>query len=192
MNQLIQAMRSMIAVTDVELDQFLATCKVKKMKKNEYLTEAGVVPEAVYFINKGLLRMVVIDQEGQEHTNYFALENQFIADYASFILKKPSVQVLQALENAEVVVIPRTAVDWGYANLVEGQKMGRLIAEYYFICLDERTHNNYSQTPKERYDAIADVFPGIHNRVPQHMIASYLGMTPVHLSRLKGQMAKKS
>ena len=63
--------------------------------------------------------------------------------------------------------------------------MGRLIAEYYFIYQDNRIQNNYFRTPKERYDNITQVFPNIHNRVPQHMIASYLGITSIHLSRLK-------
>ncbi|HMP92016.1 MAG TPA: hypothetical protein PKD90_04040, partial [Phnomibacter sp.] len=83
------------------------------------------------------------------------------------------------------IVLPRSAIDWGYAHLAQGQKLGRLIAEYYFIYQDNRIKNLYTRTPRQRYDAMSDIFPNIHNRVPQHMIASYLGITPVHLSRLK-------
>lgn len=99
--------------------------------------------------------------------------------------KQPSLYSLQTLEETQVVVLPRSAIEWGYKNLMEGQKMGRLIAEFYFIYQDDRIKNTYARTPKQRYDNIEDVFPNIHNRVPQHMIASYLGITPVHLSRLK-------
>jgi hypothetical protein len=81
--------------------------------------------------------------------------------------------------------MPRSAVDWDYKNLKEGDKLGRLIAEFYFIYQDNRIKNLYARSAKERYDTITEVFPNIHNRVPQHMIASYLGITPVHLSRLK-------
>lgn len=63
--------------------------------------------------------------------------------------------------------------------------MGRLVAEYYYIYQDDRIKNNYVRTPKQRYDSITEVFFNIHNRVPQHMIASYLGISPIHLSRLK-------
>lgn len=84
-----------------------------------------------------------------------------------------------------MVILPRSAIEWGYEHMAEGQKMGRLIAEFYFLYQDERIRNLYSRTPKQRYDSISDVFPDIHNRVPQHMIASYLGITAVHLSRLK-------
>ena len=97
----------------------------------------------------------------------------------------PSPPLEGSIEETEVVVLPRSAIEWGYKHLTEGQKMGRLIAEYYFIYQDDRIKNLYARTPKQRYDSITEVFPNIHNRVPQHMIASYLGITPVHLSRLK-------
>ena len=135
---------------------------------------------------------MITDNEGVEHTIHFALENQFIADYSSFIRQQPSIYTLQAIEEMEVVVLPRSAIEWGYQNLQEGQKLGRLIAEFYFIYQDNRIKNSYSRTPKERYDTITEVFPNIHNRVPQHMIASYLGITSVHLSRLKKAEYHKS
>jgi hypothetical protein len=113
------------------------------------------------------------------------MENQFIADYSSFMTKEVSFQTIQALEDTDVVVLPRQAIEWGYANLKEGDRLGRFVAEYYFIYHDNRIKNLYVRTPKERYDSISKVFPDIHNRVPQHMITSYLGITPVHLSRLK-------
>lgn len=144
-----------------------------------------MVPDEVFFIQKGIIRVVVADNDGVEHTIHFALENQFIADYASFILRQPALYTLQAIEATEAVVMPRAAIEWGYANLAQGDRLGRLIAEFYFIYQDNRIKNLYARTPKERYDTITEVFPNIHNRVPQHMIASYLGITPVHLSRLK-------
>jgi hypothetical protein len=69
--------------------------------------------------------------------------------------------------------------------------MGRLIAEFYFVYQDNRVRNMYARTAKERYDGISKIFPNIHHRVPQHMIASYLGITPVHLSRLKKADSQK-
>jgi len=119
------------------------------------------------------------------------MENQFIADYSAFILKQPSLYTLRAEEETEAVILPRSAVEWGYKNLKQGDKLGRLIAEFYFIYHDNRLKNFYARTPKERYDTITEIFPNIHNRLPQHMIASYLGITPVHLSRLKKAGIKK-
>ncbi|MDX2045577.1 MAG: Crp/Fnr family transcriptional regulator [Chitinophagaceae bacterium] len=185
MEQLLQAIRQMISISDNEADDFLQQVISRKFKRLETLSRPGVVPNEIFFINKGIVRVVVTDNEGIEHSIHFALENQFIADYSSFILKQPSLYTLQALEDTEAEVLPRSAVEWGYKNLKQGDKLGRRIAEYYFIYQDNRIRNLYARTPKERYDSITEVFPNIHNRVPQHMIASYLGITPVHLSRLK-------
>lgn len=175
----------MISISEVELDDFLGQCSTKTFKRNETVSLPNAVPNEIFFINRGLIRVMITDNEGIEHTVHFALENQFISDYSNFIQKQPSFYTLQALEETQVVILSRSAIEWGYKNLQEGEKMGRLIAEYYFIYQDNRIKNTFSRTPKQRYDNITDVFPNIHNRVPQHMIASYLGITPVHLSRLK-------
>jgi CRP-like cAMP-binding protein len=180
-----EVIRHMIDISEDEYQSFLALTYTQSFKKNEIISRPDTVPNEVYFILKGIIRVLITDHEGQEHTIHFALENQFIADYANFILRQPATYSLMALENTETIVLPRSAIDWGYQHLKEGQKMGRLIAEYYFIYQDDRIKNMYARTPKERYDNISAVFPNIHNRVPQHMIASYLGITPVHLSRLK-------
>lgn len=178
-------MKQMVNVTEDELNNFLSQATTRKVKRHEILSHPGTIPGEIFFIDKGLVRVLITGNNGTEHTIHFALENQFIADYSNYIQKQPSIYSLQALEDTEVVVLPRATIDWGYEYLADGQKMGRLIAEYYFIYQDDRIKNLYVRTPKQRYDSITDVFPNIHNRVPQHMIASYLGITPIHLSRLK-------
>jgi len=190
--QIKTAIRSMIAISEAEMDHLLQTSFVKTFKRQEVLSKPDIVPNEVFFIKKGTIRVIVQDNEGLEHTIHFALENQFIADYSSFILQQPALYTLQAIEETTVVVLPRSAIEWGYANLAQGDKMGRLIAEFYFIYQDNRIKNLYARSPKERYDTLSDVFPNIHNRAPQHMIASYLGITPVHLSRLKKAAFQKT
>ena len=185
MLQLKQAIQSMISISETECNEFFCQLIVKSFRRQSILSQPGVVPNEIFFINSGLIRVIINDQEGVDHTIHFAMENQFIADYSNFMLQQRSFYSLQAVEDTQVVVLPRSAIEWGYKNLQEGQKLGRLIAEFYFIYQDDRIKNLYARSPKERYDSIAEVFPNIHNRVPQHMIASYLGITPVHLSRLK-------
>lgn len=185
MDQIKQVMKQMISISETEMDNFLAFAKVKVFKKHEILNKPNVVTNEIYFINKGILRTIIIDTNGEEHTIHFALENQFVSDYTSYLIQSLSISSLQALEDTEVVIMPREGVEWGYKNLRDGQKLGRLIAEFYFVYQDNRIVNQYSRTPKERYDAITSVFLNIHNRVPQYMIASYLGISPIHLSRLK-------
>jgi len=185
MEQIRRAMKQMINVSEDELNEFLSGAAAKTFKRQETISRPNDIPNEIFFINKGIIRVLITDNEGTEHTIHFALENQFIADYSNYIQKQRSIYSLQTLEETQVVILPRSTIEWGYKNLKDGQKMGRLIAEYYFIYQDDRIKNLYVRTPKERYDNITDVFPNIHNRVPQHMIASYLGITPIHLSRLK-------
>ncbi len=185
MEQIRQVMKQMINVSEDELNDFLSQVISKYFKRQEIISRPGIVPNEIFFINKGIIRVLITDNEGTEHTIHFALENQFIADYSNFIQKQPSIYSLQTLEDTQVVILPRSTIEWGYKNLADGQKLGRLIAEFYFIYQDDRIKNTYVRTHKQRYDSITDVFPNIHNRVPQHMIASYLGITPIHLSRLK-------
>ncbi|MEO1652120.1 MAG: Crp/Fnr family transcriptional regulator [Bacteroidota bacterium] len=192
MKQFSQAISYLIQISDLEMQQFAERCYTKVYKRKEYLSQPRQIPQEVFFIEKGLLRMIIHDREGNEHTTHFALENQFIADYSSFMQQKPGIYYLEALEETRVVVLPRPCVEWGYQNLQEGEKLGRLIAEFYFIYHDQRLLNQYARSPKERYDEITQVFPNIHNRVPQRMIASYLGITPVHLSRLKKSLDQKT
>ncbi|MEL7341047.1 MAG: Crp/Fnr family transcriptional regulator [Bacteroidota bacterium] len=185
MQQIREAIRQMIRVSDAELDQLLSYCSIQHFKRKSLLSQANEIPQEIFFINQGIIRTTIEDRDGREHTLHFALENQFIADYSSFLLHQPAIYNLVAIEETEAVIMPRAAIEWGYQHMADGNKLGRTIAEYYFVYQDHRIKNFYARTPKERYDEIDHIFPNIHNRVPQHMIASYLGITPVHLSRLK-------
>jgi signal-transduction protein with cAMP-binding, CBS, and nucleotidyltransferase domain len=187
MVQIRQVMKQMIRISEKELNDFLSGAYTKSFKKQEILSRPNVIPNEIFFIEKGLIRVMVTDSQGVDHTIHFASENQFIADYSNFIQKRPSMYSLQTLEDTQVIVLPRPTIEWGYQYLTEGQKLGRLVAEFYFIYQDDRIKNTYTRSPKERYDYIETVFPNIHNRVPQHMIASYLGISPIHLSRLKNR-----
>jgi len=188
MELLIAAIRNMISIADGELTNFLRPCFAKKFYAKEFLSKQGEISNEIFFITKGITRSTIIDHAGEEHTIHFSPEYQFVADYTSFMLRSPATNSLQAIEDTEVVVLPRQAIEWGYKHLSQGDKMGRLIAEYYFIYFDNRLKNQYVFTPALRYENISKVFPNIHNRVPQHMIASYLGVSPVHLSRLKKEL----
>ena len=175
----------MILLSEDEADVFMGMCYRRTFKKKDILSEDKKIIDEVYFVEKGIIRVKIIDLDGNENTIHFAIENQFIADYRAFLTKEKSRYQLEAMENTEVIVLPRKAIEWGYKHLKEGQKLGRLIAEYYFTYLDRRIEHLYTLSPIQRYELMNQIFPNIHNRVPQHMIASYLGITPIHLSRIK-------
>jgi CRP-like cAMP-binding protein len=94
MDQIGQAIRQMIDVSEAELADFLPKCYAKTFRRQAILSRPGEVPNEVFFVNRGVVRVVVTDPEGTEHTVHFALENQFIADYAGFLLKPPGLYTL--------------------------------------------------------------------------------------------------
>ncbi len=192
MEELADQMRRMIAVSDAELETFLRDCSVQTFDKKEVLAEAHKVAHTVFFVLEGILRVVVTDYNGVDQTMHFAREGEFIADYSSFLRQEPAAFRLEAISPLKVVRMPRKAIEWGYAHMAEGEKMGRLIAEYYFVYLDDRIQSRYTLRPEERYARMGKIFPDIHNRAAQHMIASYLGITPVHLSRIKKAARSKT
>lgn len=166
MHTIQSAIQNMIAISEEEAGVFMSMCYRKTFKKKALISDDDTAIDEVYFIEKGIIRVKITDLEGREHTTHFAIENQFIADYNAFLTQQRSRYQLEAMEDTEVIVLPRAAIEWGYHNLKEGEKLGRLIAEYYFIYMDTRIQHLYTLTPKERYDLMGDIFPNIHNRVP--------------------------
>ena len=96
MKQLETAIRSMIDISDAEMDLFLNQCFVKTFRKNEIIGRAKLIPNEIFFIEKGLIRVIINDQNGEDQTIHFALENQFIADYSNFLLQAPAMYSLLA------------------------------------------------------------------------------------------------
>lgn len=186
---IVNMVKSIISITDEELATFFSYCEIKTLEKKETLSKQGELMDSVYFVEKGLLRHTTTDKKGQLHTTHFATENQFLGDYSAYITGKSAKYSVQALEETIVIIVPKTALDWMFTNVEEGEKLGRAQWDYFYLYLDERLHDMYTLTPKERYENMNTIFPNIHQRVPQHMIASYIGVSKVHLSRIKNGKA---
>lgn len=156
------AIRQMISLTDAEGAEFLSRCATQTFPAKSFLAEQGAVANDIFFIVKGITRSVIAAHTGEEHTIHFSLENQFICDYTSFMLQSPATNGIQAVEDTEVVVLSRQSIEWGYGNLAEGDKLGRLIAEYYFVYFDNRLKNQYEDQGYFR-----------------HVFKKYTGLTPL-------------
>lgn len=180
-----KAIEQLIDLNEEEWLYYSSHLKIKTYKKNEFVLNAGKRCNEVFFINSGLLRVFFTDKDGNEATFHFSMENDFASDYESFLLRKPSKYYIQAMENTEIIVMSHWLVNDGYQKLKNGEKLGRQLAEKYFIIFSNKIQSIYTQTPLERYKQMSEQFPGILQRIPQHYIASYLNITPVHLSRLK-------
>lgn len=174
-----------IEIDDSEWEQCKSMFILRRIKKKEIILSKGEVCRGIYFVMKGLLRVYFIDQNDDEKTFHFSLENTFATDYQSFLKVTAADLHIQALENTTAVLITYEMLQLLYCNLRHGEKLGRLIAEDYFFLMNEKIKAYYTQTPLQRYNSMNASFPKILTRVPQHYIASYLNISPVHLSRLK-------
>ncbi|MDE3214295.1 MAG: Crp/Fnr family transcriptional regulator [Bacteroidota bacterium] len=190
MDQIIKVLHDMIDISESEMQGFLSRTFTKTYRQNESLSAYSTFANEFFFINKGLVQVTFTDRDGKEHGIHFAWENQFISDYSSFLLRKPAFYNIVAVEETHVVVLSRSAIEWAYNHIRQGQKLGRLIGEFFFMSRDDRVKNLFGRTPKERFEALNEFFPQVHQRVSPQMIAAYLGISTIHLGRLKKELTR--
>jgi CRP-like cAMP-binding protein len=163
----------------------------KKLKKGEFLLREGEVAKFGAFVTKGMLRSYVIDNKGKEHIIQFAPENWWISDKAGLVDGSPSAFFIDAIEDSEILLIDinghLTLIEKlpGYATSFRSGIQKRAAAK------DERIVSSLTATAEERYNDFLATYPSIAQRVPQHMLASYLGITPETVSRIRKQASRK-
>ena len=154
------------------------------LRKGEFLVKAGEVCNYVSFINRGSLRvyMMVEDQEINKH---FFFEHEYASDYCSFLTRRPGLLTIKALEDSELMELNYEKVQTLYEQFPVWQKYGRLVAEYLYISVAQRTQELLLRTPEEMYIKLIEEQSPIIARIPQQYIASYLGVQPESLSRIR-------
>jgi len=160
---------------------------LKKLKKKEHFAQAGEICETLGFILSGSVRYYYLI-DGNDITNYFCFENDYVSSYKSFLTNKPGDSYIQALEPTTILTVSKTNWEAMLNNPMLAYKIerfGRLLAEHYLICYDDRVTSFITQTPEERYLKLLQSGKEVIQRMPQHYIANYLGITPVSLSRIR-------
>jgi len=160
----------------------------RKLKKKELLLKEGQVCSFIVFINSGVLREYSY-QHDKEVTVDFVGENQFTSDYQSFILKTPSKQYLEALTDMDVLILQKDDINKLYDRYKIWERFGRLVIEQVFCSAEAKRKKIISTSHEEQYRDFVASYPDIIQQVPQYYIASYLGLTPEHLSRLRKNKA---
>lgn len=163
---------------------------VQKLRKGELLIRSGEICRQVNFINKGLLRMFYMI-DGREICTGFINENEYISQYDSFLTKQPSTGNIDALEDCELINLSYDDMQAIYKTNPVFERFGRKIAEMLFIMISFQATRLLTMTPEERYQSVIEQQPFVIQRVPQYMIASFIGITPEHLSRLRKKMSGK-
>jgi CRP/FNR family transcriptional regulator, anaerobic regulatory protein len=157
------------------------------LKKGEYILREGEVCSHVTFINTGYFRVFNIIKE-QELTVNFSFEGNYVTDYTSFVTRQPTIDNIIAMEDAEILQLHYRDMQKGFESSPVWQKFGRLIAEYILIFATNRSRSLLYNSPEERYLMLMKERPKVMERVPQHYIASYLGIQPESLSRIRKRL----
>ena len=179
-----------ISLTAEEEQYFTSILKVKKLKKKEYLQKEGDLIRHQYFVTKGCLRTYTIDERGLEHIVQFAIEDWWTGDMYSFLTQKPARYTIDALEDAELFCLEKSSLEQLYIKVPKFEKFFRHLLQNAFISLQERIIEGLSKPADERYCSFIEKYPIMEQRLPLKQIASYLGITPKSLSRIRSQYIK--
>lgn len=169
---------------------FTSLLKIKRLKKKQYLLQEGDVSRYEYFVNKGCLRTYSIDEKGQEHIIQFAIEDWWTGDMYSFLTQTPARYTIDALEDAELFCLDKPSLEELYIKVPKFEKFFRHLLQNAFIAVQRRIIESMSLTADERYCRFIENYPLMEQRLPLKQIASYLGITPESLSRIRGTYNK--
>ncbi|WP_426670374.1 Crp/Fnr family transcriptional regulator [Mucilaginibacter sp. McL0603] len=180
-----------IPLTEQQNDRIQSLSIVKKLRKKQYLLQEGDTWKYHAFITKGCLRTYSVDEKGLEHIIYFGIENWWIGDKESLMLNQPSRYNIDAVEDSEVVLFSNSNFELICREVPPFNDMVNAIMQRSFVASQSRIQVAISYTAEEKYLNFLNKYPGFATRIPQSMIASYLGVTPETLSRVRNLSAKK-
>ena len=176
-----------VEMSEAELTAFNQKCKIVEFSKGDIIMKAGEAHQYLYFITKGIVKNYIETDFGETKIYNFRTEGMQITGYAAYNYKdnlKALVSV-QCIEDCIMVQIPFSVIKFVIENIKSGERLGRGMAEGHVVEMLNYIINRDSKSIIERYDLLELEYPNIHQRVPQRLVASYLGITPVHLSNLK-------
>jgi CRP-like cAMP-binding protein len=180
-----------IELSNTELELIQSVCKEKKLRKKQFLSQEGEVWHYNAFICRGLVKTFSIAENGAEHIISFAPEHHWTGDRESLINGTASRLNIDAIEPTELILIEKTDFEKLCAEIPQLNHLVNQLIQKSFIVSQGRILANISFTAEEKYENFLAKYPNIVNRIPQHMIASYIGITPETLTRLRRNMVKK-
>lgn len=183
--------RSFVDLSLEEADKVISLLKFRKYQKGQFVVQAGDVCREQSFVNVGCLKTSRLDENGKEHVVSFAVENWLTGDLGSFIAQTPADYNVQCLENCELIQFPHEIMEKLYVEVPAMERFFRLLIQRAYVAAQRRIIDRMSIPAAENYLNFSQTYPELNRRIPQYLIASYLGITPQFLSQIKRKLAQQ-
>lgn len=192
MQALIEHLQKFVPFSEEEWALIAGRLKKRTIKRRQKILQEGDVCKHYSFMLEGCFRMYGIDDKGYEHNIQFAAENDWIADIGSFYAKKPSKLYIEAIEPSTILQIEQHDLYALYVKIPKLSIAFKVIIENKYVELQNRVLQNFSSTAQQRYLSFLEQYPHLSNRLPNTQIASYMGITPEFLSKIRKDLSKKA
>lgn len=192
MQALIEHLQKFISFSEEEWALIVSKVKKRSIKRRQKILQEGDVCKHYSFVLEGCFRMYGIDDKGDEHNIQFAAESDWIADIGSFYAKKSSKLYIEAVEPSSILQIEQQDLYTLYTKIPKLSIAFKVIIENKYVELQNRVLQNFSSTAQQRYLSFLEQYPHLSNRLPNTQIASYMGITPEFLSKIRKDLSKKA
>lgn len=182
---------SFVPLNDEEKNELSVRVKERTVKRKQFVLSAGQTCHHYAFVVEGCFRTYSVDHAGKEHNLQFAAENDWLADISSFYSEKPGKLFIEAMEPSRILLIQKNDLLFFYKHFPKFVRYFKVIFENKFVEMQNRVLQNISSTAEERYLTFLEQYPGLSNRIPSLHVASYLGLTPEFLSKVRKDLASK-
>jgi CRP-like cAMP-binding protein len=181
-----------VSLEKEEEEKLTSIIRTTRIKRRQFIDQPGYVCSYRNYVVKGAFRSFFIDQEGKEHTVQIAIEDWFVSDFYSYITQTPATLFVEALEDSILYQMRYEEIEKLCSQIHKLSEYFRITTERAFAFSRKRALSNLSKSAEERYLEVLERYPDIVNRVPQKVIASYLGMTPEFMSKIRKKLATKT
>jgi CRP-like cAMP-binding protein len=188
--QLYKSIQEHVTLTDQEWELCRNNFRPKRMLKRQFLLQEGDLCRQLSFIEKGALCSYSVDSDGNRHVIRFAFEGWWVGDLKSYITGNPTMLNVEVLEDSELLILDKKNHEMLLQEIPVYERYHRILLQNAYVALHERIENALGLTAEEKYERLIERTPEFLNRVPQHLVASYLGISPETLSRVRSSFSR--